>query len=69
MAQAEHPLLAQRGVPGTHDMQTAIRDANAVLAGMPVALPQFDKALDQPQRVDCIITLDQQHNFASISGR
>lgn len=48
LAQTEHPLLVQRGVPGTHDIQRAIKDANAVLAGRPVALPQFDKALDQP---------------------
>lgn len=43
-----HPLLRQRGVPGTHDIQAAIDDATAVLAGRPVALPRFDKALDEP---------------------
>ncbi|KKO45998.1 kinase [Arsukibacterium ikkense] len=48
LAQAVHPLLAQRGVPGTHYIQHAITDVQAVLAGKPVALPQFDKALDQP---------------------
>ncbi|NRQ41778.1 kinase [Rheinheimera sp. YQF-2] len=48
LAQTIHPLLAQRGVPGTHDIEKAINDANAVLAGKPVALPQFDKALDEP---------------------
>lgn len=48
LAQDIHPLLAQRGVPGTHNIVQAIADANAVLNGQPVALPQFDKALDQP---------------------
>lgn len=48
LAQDVHPLLAQRGVPGTHNIQQAIADAKAVLAGRPVALPQFDKALDEP---------------------
>ncbi len=48
LAQRVHPLLAVRGVPGTHNMQQAIDDANAVLAGKPVLLPQFDKALDEP---------------------
>lgn len=43
-----HPLLGQRGVPGTHDIARAIADAKAVLAGHDVALPQFDKALDEP---------------------
>ncbi len=42
-----HPLLAQRGVPGTHNMQQALTDAKAVLAGKTVSLPQFDKALDE----------------------
>lgn len=41
-----HPLLAQRGVPGTHAIQRAIADAQQVLAGQAVALPIFDKALD-----------------------
>lgn len=46
LASTVHPLLAQRGVPGTHDIQRAIRDARQVLAGQAVALPVFDKALD-----------------------
>ncbi|GHG59166.1 kinase [Alishewanella longhuensis] len=41
-----HPLFSQRGVPGTHDIQRAIADAQQVLAGLAVALPVFDKALD-----------------------
>ncbi|HEX5791751.1 MAG TPA: kinase [Rheinheimera sp.] len=61
LAQTEHPLLALRGVPGTHNIASAIKDAKAVLAGRPVALPQFDKALDEPtaplttQRLDMLI--------------
>ena len=56
-----HPLLAQRGVPGTHDIACAIADAEAVLVGDEVTLPQFDKALDEPaaalvaQRLDLLI--------------
>jgi len=61
LAEQVHPLLAQRGVPGTHHIQQAINDATAVLAGQPVALPQFDKALDEPavalpaQQLDLLI--------------
>lgn len=61
LAQSIHPLLAQRGVPGTHDIASAIADATAVFAGYDVALPQFDKALDEPaaplaaQRLDMLI--------------
>ncbi len=56
-----HSLLAQRGVPGTHDIARAIADAKAVLAGDEVSLPQFDKALDEPvtalaaQRLDILL--------------
>jgi D-glycerate 3-kinase len=47
LAEKVHPLLAQRGVPGTHNIAQALADVRAVLAGKPVALPQFDKALDE----------------------
>lgn len=46
LAQQVHPLLAQRGVPGSHDIQQALADAQAVLAGKPIRLPVFDKAQD-----------------------
>ena len=61
LAQSIHPLLAQRGVPGTHNIQQAIKDAYAVLAGEAVTLPKFDKALDEPaaplplQQLDILI--------------
>lgn len=61
LALAIHPLLVQRGVPGTHDIARAIADAKAVLAGVEVTLPQFDKALDEPvaalpaQQLDALI--------------
>jgi len=46
LAKGVHPLLATRGVPGTHDVDLA----NAVLAalerGEAVPLPVFDKAAD-----------------------
>lgn len=47
LAASVHPLLALRGVPGTHDIQRAISDVQQVLAGKAVALPVFDKALDE----------------------
>lgn len=46
LAEQVHPLLAQRGVPGTHDIERALQDAKAVLAGQSVNLPVFDKASD-----------------------
>ncbi|KQX17975.1 MULTISPECIES: hypothetical protein [unclassified Sphingomonas] len=44
-----HPLLATRGVPGTHDVGLGIRTIDALTsggAGPSVPLPAFDKAVD-----------------------
>ncbi len=48
LAAKVHPLLLQRGMPGTHAIDQAIADAKAVRKGSPICLPYFDKALDQP---------------------
>lgn len=41
-----HPLLATRGVPGTHDVGLAEQVLQALRDGQRVALPQFDKGRD-----------------------
>lgn len=42
-----HPLLATRGVPGSHDLPLAFDVLNALIAGQAqVALPRFDKSTD-----------------------
>lgn len=41
-----HPLLATRGVPGTHDPALGLQLFSALDRREPVALPVFDKALD-----------------------
>jgi D-glycerate 3-kinase len=41
-----HPLLATRGVPGTHDMDLLQSTLRSLLAGQPTAVPRFDKAVD-----------------------
>src|SRR5690606_21579360 len=41
-----HPLLATRGVPGTHDIGLARATIAALRAEGMVAIPRFDKALD-----------------------
>ncbi|WP_206674593.1 kinase [Rheinheimera pleomorphica] len=58
LANQAHPLLSQRGVPGTHNIQQALSDARAVLAGWPVALSQFDKAMDEPTAALAVQQLD-----------
>ena len=41
-----HPLLRTRGVPGTHDVHLAQATLKALRAAGPVALPSFDKSVD-----------------------
>ena len=56
LAQTVHPLLATRGVPGTHDMALAKQVITALLAQQStVAVPRFNKATDdrhQPSEWD-----------------
>jgi D-glycerate 3-kinase len=46
LAARVHPLCAQRGVPGTHDVALACRVLDTLRAGLPLALPRFDKRHD-----------------------
>ena len=41
-----HPLLATRGVPGTHDIALGLSTIAALERGEPAPLPRFDKGLD-----------------------
>lgn len=46
LARDVHPLLATRGVPGTHDIALGMSVLAALDNGEAVALPRFDKARD-----------------------
>jgi D-glycerate 3-kinase len=46
LAARVHPLLATRGPPGTHDRQLGLATFDALRAGLSLALPRFDKAID-----------------------
>ena len=46
LAHRVHPLLATRGVPGTHDVALGLRTLAALERGEAAALPRFDKARD-----------------------
>ena len=48
LAENIHPLLKTRGVPGTHDTRLAEQTFNALGNGSKVALPRFNKAVDDP---------------------
>ena len=49
LAESRHPLLATRGVPGTHDsarLRTTLQQLRTAAAGDVIILPKFDKASD-----------------------
>ena len=57
LADTVHPLLASRGVPGTHDVDLALRLLEQLRTAGPeqqISLPGFDKSLDDCRPVaDC----------------
>lgn len=46
LAENVHPLLATRGVPGTHDIDLLSRTLDLLLAGESAVVPRFDKSMD-----------------------
>lgn len=46
LASQIHPLLATRGVPGTHDVALALQTIEALREPGQVAIPRFNKAID-----------------------
>lgn len=55
LARSVHPMLATRGVPGTHDVALGCRIIDSVRAGRATVLPRFDKGCDDrlpPERWD-----------------
>lgn len=48
MARSVHPLFAERGAPGTHDLERLQRDLDALVRGEvgKLVLPRFDKSVD-----------------------
>lgn len=52
LAREVHPLLATRGVPGTHDVALGAQTLDQLTGREPadgIALPRFDKATDEPR--------------------
>lgn len=49
LADAVHPLLATRGVPGTHDIPLLLHTLQALTVSGDVAVPRFSKAEDDRQ--------------------
>ena len=52
LGKSTHPLLATRGVPGTHDVDLAIKTISSLQNSAETAVPRFDKALDDRMPAD-----------------
>ncbi|WP_240704758.1 kinase [Croceicoccus sediminis] len=52
LARSRHPLLATRGVPGTHDVALMDATISALLDGREVRVTSFDKAADDRRPQD-----------------
>ena len=46
LARKIHPLLGQRGVPGTHDVNLAIDTISSLASGNKALITRFDKSMD-----------------------
>ncbi len=65
LASKVHPLFATRGVPGTHDVELAIKILKQLKSGDPgnVSIPIFNKAMDdraeesQWQQIECPVDI------------
>ncbi|MCW8964975.1 MAG: hypothetical protein OQL16_14350 [Gammaproteobacteria bacterium] len=61
LAETVHPLLATRGVPGTHDMPLATQVFDALLQrdhADTVLIPRFDKSIDDRLPMDSWLRVD-----------
>lgn len=66
-----HPLLATRGVPGTHDTSLAMATIDAIraaTAGSVVQLPRFDKAVDDPVPADECASFEGRADLIIVEG-
>ena len=59
LASEVHPLMATRGPPGTHDVDTLLKSIDILIDGGTVKVPVFDKARDERvgnRRIDGPVT-------------
>lgn len=70
LARRVHPLLAQRGVPGTHDVTRLFEDLDRLRGGTtgPCRLPRFDKGTDDRDPRDRRIHLDGRPSRVFLEG-
>lgn len=68
LAEAVHPLLATRGVPGTHDTVAIARCLKELAQGLHTTIPRFDKATDNPKPRSLWTTINQKVDVVIFEG-
>lgn len=68
LAEDIHPLLATRGVPGTHNIEQLRQVMDALSLGNPCIIPSFDKATDNPMPFDQWQRVDNKVDVVIVEG-
>lgn len=69
LANSIHPLLATRGVPGTHDIELALSTLDKLLSERKnIAIPRFDKAHDDRFPIEQWPVLSEAPKFIILEG-
>ncbi len=68
LAAIVHPLLATRGVPGTHDVQLAMNSIKSLAAGQKTLITRFDKSIDDRATAASLKTTEGKIGLIVIEG-
>jgi D-glycerate 3-kinase len=68
LAATIHPLLATRGVPGTHDVQLAIDSIQSLAAGKKTLITRFDKSIDDRAPLTSLKTIEGKIGLIVLEG-
>jgi D-glycerate 3-kinase len=68
LAKQVHPLLATRGVPGTHDVELAISCIKQLQAGEKTLITRFDKSIDDRVSQDQLSSIEEPVGLIVLEG-
>ena len=68
LASQIHPLLATRGVPGTHDVELAISCVKHLLASEKALITRFDKSIDDRVPQDQLQSIEEPVGLIVLEG-
>jgi D-glycerate 3-kinase len=68
LAAIVHPLLATRGVPGTHDVQLAMNSIKSLAAGQKTLITRFDKSIDDRAAAASLKTTEGKIGLIVVEG-